>query len=112
MSLKEIKKLISTLGIPVAYDHFTSKKNPPIIAYRELPIDTFMADDYNYSIFKSYEIELCTIKKDCDLESSLITRSFINVLAFHLSILNKGQNSKNRVIIAFFCVFWLYHSYA
>lgn len=87
MSLKEIKNLISTLGIPVAYDHFTSKKNPPIIAYRELPIDTFMADDYNYSIFKSYEIELCTIKKDCDLESSLETLFLNNKIPFE-----KGEN--------------------
>ena len=73
MNLIDIKTKLNTLNIPVAYDHFKNKVNPPFIAYRELPPDVFLADDYNYLNFKSYEIELCTEKKDIELESSVET---------------------------------------
>ena len=71
MSLKDIKDLLDTLEINVAYDHFNNKVNPPFIAYRELSPNTFKADDYNYLNFNSHEIELCTIKKDIVLESKI-----------------------------------------
>ena len=71
MSLIEIKNILNEMQIPIAYDHFNKKVNPPFIAYRELSPDSFTADDYNYIDFESYEIELCTIKKDIELESQI-----------------------------------------
>ena len=53
MNLIDIKTKLNTLNIPVAYDHFKNKVNPPFIAYRELPPDVFLADDYNYLNFKN-----------------------------------------------------------
>lgn len=82
MSLLEIKNMLDTLNIDVAYDHFNKKVNPPFVAYRELSPDTFKADDYNYLNFNSYEIELCTIKKDIELESLIETLFFNNKIPF------------------------------
>lgn len=73
MNLIELRTKLNTLNIPVAYNHFKYKINPPFIAYRELSPDVFLADDSNYLNFKSYEVELCTEKKDIELESSIET---------------------------------------
>ncbi len=70
---KKIYDLLCQLEIPVAYDHFATNKNiePPFIAYREIPEDTFKADGKTYYRDYSFEIEMVTIKKDIALQKKL-----------------------------------------
>lgn len=65
--------LLKTLGIPVAYDHFTSDKNIsiPFIVYRETSPSIFKADRITYHQFYNFEIELITEKKEIELERRL-----------------------------------------
>lgn len=82
MEHKVLFKLLKSVGIPVAYDHFDDNKltNPPFIAYREQQPDNFKADNTVYSVFLNYEIELVTSKKDVELEnkiSDLLTKNDI-----------------------------------
>lgn len=73
MTYQEIYNLLSTLKIPVAYDHFKSDKeiNPPFIIYRMASPNTFKADGISYYRPYNYEIELITEKKDVALEQSI-----------------------------------------
>lgn len=75
MTHKQIYDLLKTLGIPVAYDHFTSDKNvkPPFVAYREIAPETFKADSITYYRPYEFEIELVTEKKDVSLEGQIET---------------------------------------
>lgn len=76
MNLLELKTMLNELNIALAYDHFNHKINPPFLVYRELAPDSFLADDYNYLNFNSYEVELCTKKKDIELEGLIETLFF------------------------------------
>lgn len=82
MSISFIKALLDQLEIPVAYDHFKEKINPPFVAYREIKPESFMADDYNYFNYLSFEVELGTSKKDIELESKIETLFFNNKIPF------------------------------
>ena len=75
MDCKTIYDLLKTLKIPVAYDHFDSKKNvnPPLIVYREQNQDTFKGDNKTYFRGHNFEIELATIKKEPQLEAQIET---------------------------------------
>lgn len=73
MEYQELFDLLSTLKIPVAYDHFDSNKNinPPFIIYRDDVPQMFFADRKTYYRPYNFEIELITIKKDVALQKSL-----------------------------------------
>ena len=73
MEHEEIFKLLKTLNIPLAYDHFKTSQNvtPPFMAYRETTTDTFKADGKTYYRPCDYEIELVTDKKDVALEKQI-----------------------------------------
>lgn len=73
MKHESIFQLLSTLNIPVAYDHFDSNKNitPPFIVYRAVSPNTFKADGITYYRPYEYEIELVTEKKDVILEETI-----------------------------------------
>ena len=73
MEHENIFKLLKTLNIPVAYDHFKSSQNiiPPFIAYRETSPENFKADCKTYYRPYNFEIELVTEKKDVDLEKTI-----------------------------------------
>lgn len=75
MKHKEIFDMLKTLQIPVAYDHFESKKTiqPPFIAYREVAPETFKADGVTYYRPYEFEIELVTDKKDVSLQEQVET---------------------------------------
>lgn len=82
MKHKDIKKLLTKVNIPVAYDHFPDNKlmKPPFMAYREKSPDNFGADNIVFASFNNYEIELVTSKKDVELEdkiSNLLTENEI-----------------------------------
>lgn len=70
---KTIYDLLSTLNIPVAYDHFVSDKEIPIpfVVYREISSDTFKADGITYYRPYNFEIELITEKKDVVLQKTI-----------------------------------------
>ncbi len=84
---EQLYTLLKTLKIPVAYDHFDSNKGvePPFIAYRENPQDTFKAD--NKTTYRNYnfEIELITTKKDVSLQTSIETLLTNNNIPFDTS---------------------------
>lgn len=73
MTYKELYDLLKTLNIPVAYDHFDSKKEivPPFAVYRMNAPETFKADENTYYRPHNYEIELVTEKKDPVLEQTI-----------------------------------------
>ena len=60
MTHKDLFKLLKTVGIPVAYDHFEDNKNltPPFMAYREQSPNNFKADGITYYSALNFEIEL------------------------------------------------------
>ena len=70
---KKIYDLLSSLNIPVAYDHFVSNKDVsiPFVVYREIDTDTFKADGLTYYRPYSFQIELITEKKDIVLQKQL-----------------------------------------
>lgn len=83
MKHEELYKILLSLNIPVAYDHFDDNKTlePPFMAYREKVPDTVNADNINFYSFNKFEIELVTSKKDVALEnkvSSLLTKNSIS----------------------------------
>lgn len=73
MKHADLFQLLSTLQIPVAYDHFVSDKNvqPPFIVYRETSPDTFKADGITYYRPYDFEIELVTEIKDVNLQEQI-----------------------------------------
>lgn len=82
MKHKDLYKLLKTVGIPVAYDHFEDNKNltPPFMAYREQSPNNLKADGITYYSALNFEIELVTSKKDVELEdkiSNLLTENKI-----------------------------------
>lgn len=83
MEESQLFTLLSTLNIPVAYDHFTSKNiSVPFVLYRNNNTDTFKADDKSYFKNREYIIDLCTDKKDIVAETNLETLLDNNHLPF------------------------------
>ena len=66
-------KILETLGIPYAYDHFAEGEgpDPPFICYRCPNSDNFAADGVVYFLNAKTDIELYTDKKDPETEKKL-----------------------------------------
>ena len=66
-------KILETLGIPYAYDHFAEGEgpDPPFICYRCPNSDNFAADGVVYFPITEIDIELYTDKKDPETEKKL-----------------------------------------
>lgn len=76
MTEKELFNLLSTLDMPVAYDHFLEAPQgttvqPPFILYKVDDTITFKADDKVYSKNQRFVINLVTDLKDVDLEGQM-----------------------------------------
>lgn len=73
MEHKDLFILLSTLNLPVAYDHFDTNKEVtlPFLVYREIKPDTFKADGVTYYRPYQFEIELVTEKKDVTTEKAV-----------------------------------------
>lgn len=73
MTHKKLFQLLSTLNLPVAYDHFETNKDVslPFIVYREIAPTTFKADGITYYRPYEFEIELVTEKKDLTTEQQI-----------------------------------------
>jgi len=68
MSLEEIKKLLETTGLPVAYRAFPVGNAPPLpfVCYLFSSTNNFNADDAVYQVINRITIELYTESKDPD----------------------------------------------
>jgi tRNA G10 N-methylase Trm11 len=73
MTINELKNLLKSTGIPVAYHHFNSPQNRPFIVFALDGEDDLMADDQHYTEIKTGYIELYTDIKDFDAENLVKT---------------------------------------
>ena len=60
----DIKNLLKTTDLPVAYHHYEEPPKPPYIVYLFLDSDNFGADDKVFYKINNYQVELYTTKKD------------------------------------------------
>ena len=73
MSLEELKKLLETTGIPVAYYAFSEEEAPglPFICYHVTNSNNFSADGNVYKKINHIQIELYTKDKSIELEEKV-----------------------------------------
>ena len=71
MTYKQVATMISTIGLPYAYDHFTddTERQPPFVCFIFPESDDFAADDKNYVKIRRLQIELYTDNKDFEKEA-------------------------------------------
>ncbi|MGG1673320.1 hypothetical protein ACIFOE_22315 [Paenibacillus sp. NRS-1783] len=67
---------LKSIGLPVAYSHFTvTQQNPapapPFITYQFAYSSDVMADNQNYLEVSNYQVELYTTKKDLAAEKKV-----------------------------------------
>ena len=72
MTLKEIKAMVASFGLPYAYDHFLDATGlvPPFVVYY-YEYSPFFADSSNYSDIRTLVIELATANKDFGAEKAI-----------------------------------------
>lgn len=65
--------MVSSIGVPYAYHHFTedTAKPPPFVCFYYPGDDDLMADNSNYAKIRPLTIELYTDNKDFDLEATV-----------------------------------------
>lgn len=71
MTLKDIANLLRTVGIPVVYRKFKSKKDMPYICYLVSYSNNFVADGKVFQKFSHIQIELYTEGKDIEMEEKV-----------------------------------------
>lgn len=64
----EILEILRPTGIPWAYHHWESKRDPPYGVYLDDGADPFFADDKNYATFYSVRLELYSLERDPALD--------------------------------------------
>lgn len=67
----KLNKALKSLGIPVAYHHFSEPVATPFIVYYSPHINNFVADNEIYMQTDFIEVELYTDNKDFDLEGQV-----------------------------------------
>lgn len=72
-TLQEIASRLSTLNLPVAYDHFLTPQQPPFVCYKQSEVQIQGA--YNKNLYKKsvITIELYTKSKDLAKEKAVET---------------------------------------
>lgn len=73
MTLQELEGILSTTGIPVAYNVFKEPQNPPYICYIDTQSDNIGADNEVWAVVQDVQIELYTKIKSPSLESKVET---------------------------------------
>lgn len=71
MKLSDIIDILTSIGIPVAYNHFVSRQEPPYLVYYVENSDNFCADNKVMSENLTVMIELYTKTKNLQLEKQL-----------------------------------------
>lgn len=69
MKIKEVKKLLESTGLPVAYHHFREEKDLPFLVYCIPDSNNIAADDEVYQKVSLLRVELYTEKKDIATEA-------------------------------------------
>lgn len=64
MTITELAQELSTIGLPLSYNHFTTPPAPPYLVYLFSYSNDLIADNRNYEDIGIYQIELYTNKKD------------------------------------------------
>lgn len=62
--LESLYEALSSLGLPVAFDHFEVAQELPYIVYIVTDSNDFAADNIAYFASDNVQIELYTVKKD------------------------------------------------
>lgn len=73
MKCSEIKKILETTGLPVAYRAFEENAAPPLpyICFLEASSDNFCADGQVYAEISNIQVELYTKQKDEAIEDKV-----------------------------------------
>lgn len=73
MTIEEIVEMITRMGLPFAYDHFSEGESPepPFVCYLLPGSDNFAADGRVYFKISQVRIELYTDLKDISLEKKV-----------------------------------------
>lgn len=73
MTIEELVEMITRIGCPFAYDHFSEGESPepPFICYLLPGSDNFAADGRVYFKISQIRIELYTDRKDISLEKKV-----------------------------------------
>ena len=73
MSAEQIKNMLSEVGLPYEYDHFTTHNwtEPPFLVWRIPESDNFAADGITYVKIDVLNIELYSDIKDWDNEKKV-----------------------------------------
>jgi len=64
MTQAELYKELNSLGLPLAYHHFSTPQTPPYIVYLFSYSSDLIADNQNYKSISNFQVELYTTKKD------------------------------------------------
>ena len=64
MTLEELAALLEKTGLPVAYQAFRTRQDPPFLCYRFVYDTQFFADNQMYYGAGHYQVELYTCLKD------------------------------------------------
>lgn len=71
MTLKEIATMVSTIGYPYRYSHFSETPTPPYVVYYYPSETDPYADNSNYINKRQFFLELFTKKKDDSAEAAV-----------------------------------------
>ena len=71
MTLSELYNLLLGTGLPVAYSHFATAKQPPFITYKRSSTDNTFADNKVYEKNDNVIVQLYTPSKDITKEQTL-----------------------------------------
>ena len=85
MTLQDIKKIISKMGLPNAYKEFEKMPKLPYILFYYDDTDAEIADNEIYYEIDNYVIELYTKKKDITLEKKFEKIMRENKIIYHKS---------------------------
>lgn len=81
MTLKELKELLETSQMPVAFNHFKTAQKLPYIVYIIADNNQLAADNVVYHSDPFIQVELYTERKDMDSEATV--ESLIGPLFFY-----------------------------
>jgi hypothetical protein len=92
--------ILSSLGLPVAYDHFEVAQSLPYIVYLTTGHSSFAADDITYHETTEFAIELYTEYKDPTLEQ-LVRDKLTDAGLFYTTSTDEYLPSEQMYMVAF-----------
>lgn len=73
MTYKQVATMVSSIGLPYAYNQFPdgTEQEPPFVCFLYGNSDDMYADNSNYAAIRSVTIELYTANKDFETEGTV-----------------------------------------